>query len=131
MANGAVIMKNERPECCRHGVEASLDIIVGKWKPIILLHLLHGGTKRFGELKRLLPDITQKMLTTQLRELEEQDIIERKVYAQVPPKVEYSMTAYGRGLHNLLQGMHEWGAAHLEHMARKQRNTADKLIDNA
>lgn len=119
-------MEHERPECCRSGVEASLDIIVGKWKPIILLHLLYGGTKRFGELRRLLPDITQKMLTTQLRELEEQDIIQRKVYAEVPPKVEYSVTAYGRGLYNILQQMHEWGAAHLEHMAQKNINTSEK-----
>ena len=109
----------KKPESCRNGVEASLDIIVGKWKPIILLHLLHGGTKRFGELKRLLPDITQKMLTTQLRELEEQDIIARKVYAEVPPKVEYSVTEYGQSLHGILQRMHEWGVAHLEHIARK------------
>ncbi|MGP0585094.1 winged helix-turn-helix transcriptional regulator [Paenibacillus timonensis] len=119
-------MENERPYCCQRGVEASLEIIVGKWKPIILLHLLHGGTRRFGELKRLLPDITQKMLTTQLRELEAQDIIERKVYAVVPPKVEYSITEYGRSLYHLLQGMHEWGEAHLEHMARKNLSIIEK-----
>lgn len=119
-------MDQDRPECCRNGVEASLDIIVGKWKPIILLHLLHGGTKRFGELKRLLPEITQKMLTAQLRELEEQDIVKRKVYAQVPPKVEYSITEYGRSLTNILQGMHEWGAAHLEHMAQKNMHATGK-----
>ncbi|WP_178019581.1 winged helix-turn-helix transcriptional regulator [uncultured Paenibacillus sp.] len=112
-------MEKKDPGSCRYGVEASLEIIVGKWKPIILLHLIHGGTKRFGELKRLLPDITQKMLTTQLRELEEQDIIARKVYAEVPPRVEYSITEYGRGLSSILQQMHEWGVAHLEHMEAK------------
>ncbi|GIQ69080.1 HxlR family transcriptional regulator [Xylanibacillus composti] len=119
-------MEHERPECCRNGVKASLDIIMGKWKPIILLHLLHGGTKRFGELQRLLPDITQKMLTTQLRELEQQDIIKRKVYAEVPPKVEYSITEYGRSLYNVLQEMYEWGTAHLEHMTQKKMNIAEK-----
>ncbi|MDQ0063339.1 winged helix-turn-helix transcriptional regulator [Paenibacillus harenae] len=113
-------MEIKQPETCRSGVETSLEIIVGKWKPIILLHLLHGGTKRFGELKRLLPDITQKMLTTQLRELEEQDIITRKVYPEVPPRVEYSVTEYGRGLYGILQQMYEWGLAHLEHMAKKK-----------
>lgn len=112
-------MENIKVDTCRNGVEASLEIIVGKWKPIILLHLLHGGTKRFGELKRLLPNITQKMLTTQLRELEEQDIIERKVYPEVPPRVEYSITEYGRGLYDILQQMHEWGVAHQDHMAKK------------
>lgn len=116
-------MEQQKPEICRHGVEASLEIIVGKWKPIILLHLLHGGTKRFGELKRLLPNITQKMLTKQLRELEEQDIVERKVYAEVPPKVEYSITEYGRGLSPVLQQMHEWGVAHLEYMAEKKKHS--------
>ncbi|RCW48070.1 winged helix-turn-helix transcriptional regulator [Paenibacillus prosopidis] len=112
-------MENIKSETCRNGVEASLEIIVGKWKPIILLHLLHGGTQRFGEMKRLLPNITQKMLTAQLRELEEQDIIERKVYAEVPPKVEYSITEYGRSLYGILQQMHEWGVSHMEHMAKK------------
>ncbi|MDF2723091.1 MAG: transcriptional regulator [Paenibacillus sp.] len=108
------------PDVCRNGVEASLEIIVGKWKPIILLQLLHRGTKRFGELKQLMPDITQKMLTTQLRELEDQDIIARKVYAEVPPRVEYSITEYGRSLSPILQQMHDWGVAHLERMGNKR-----------
>lgn len=99
-------------------VDKALEVMVGKWKPIILLHLLFGGTKRFSELKRLIPDITQKMLTTQLRELEEQDIIRRVVYPQVPPKVEYSMTDYGKTLEPILTMMHQWGTAHLEHMKK-------------
>lgn len=113
-------MENKKPVTCRQGVEASLEIIVGKWKPIILLYLLHGGTKRFGELKKLIPGITQKMLTTQLRELEEQDIITRKVYPEVPPKVEYSISEYGRSLYSILEQIHEWGVAHLEHMEKKK-----------
>lgn len=99
-----------QPELCR--VEDALGILVGKWKPIILLILLEKGTHRFGELKREVPGITQKMLTNQLRELEAEDIISRKVYPQVPPKVEYSMTEYGKSLEPILVAMHEWGTAH-------------------
>ena len=98
------------PEFCR--VEDALGILVGKWKPIILLYLLHGGTKRFSELKRDMPEITQKMLTKQLRELEDEDIVKRVVYAQVPPKVEYSITEYGKTLEPILEAMHEWGTKH-------------------
>jgi DNA-binding HxlR family transcriptional regulator len=83
---------------------------------------------RFGELKKRLPDITQKMLTSQLRELEEQDIIMRKVYPVVPPKVEYSITEYGRSLHDILQTMHDWGVAHLERMAKKRAKASREGI---
>lgn len=91
----------------------SLNILVGKWKTIILLHLIESGTHRFGELKRKMPSITQKILTSQLRELEEEGIVERVVYPQVPPKVEYSITEYGRTLEPILNAMHEWGINHL------------------
>ncbi|UFT99966.1 helix-turn-helix transcriptional regulator [Radiobacillus kanasensis] len=107
------------PEECR--VENALNILVGKWKPIILLHLLQEGTKRFSELKRSMPGITQKMLTKQLRELEEEDIVERVVYPQVPPKVEYSITEYGRSLEPILEAMHDWGTKHTLHMLQKQK----------
>lgn len=107
-----------KPDNCR--VEDALGILVGKWKPVILLYLLQEGTKRFSELKRNMPGITQKMLTKQLRELEDEDIIERVVYAQVPPKVEYSMTEYGRSLEPILAAMHEWGAKHTDHKREKQ-----------
>jgi DNA-binding HxlR family transcriptional regulator len=83
---------------CNGAIETALDILVGKWKPVILFHIIQKGTLRFSELQRLIPDITKKMLTTQLRELEYHDIINRKVYAQIPPKVEYSITEYGKGL---------------------------------
>ncbi|SFB21826.1 transcriptional regulator, HxlR family [Lentibacillus halodurans] len=105
------------PELCR--VEDALGILVGKWKPIILLHLLKEGTQRFSELKRNVPGITQKMLTKQLRELEDEDIIERVVYPQVPPKVEYSITEYGKGLEPILAAMHEWGKQHVMHKKQK------------
>lgn len=114
---------NMEPELCR--VEDALGILVGKWKPIILLILLTEGTKRFSELKRSVPGITQKMLTNQLRELEEEDIITRKVYPQVPPKVEYSITEYGRSLEPILVAMHDWGTAHTLHK-RKLKQEQEK-----
>ncbi|QQK81763.1 helix-turn-helix transcriptional regulator [Salicibibacter cibi] len=101
---------NIDPKQCH--VEEALEIVVGKWKPIILLNLLKYGTLRFNELKRSVPNITQKMLTKHLRELEEEDIITRMVYPQVPPKVEYSITEYGRSLEPILEAMHEWGTKH-------------------
>ncbi|MDQ0878794.1 hypothetical protein QFZ77_007453 [Paenibacillus sp. V4I3] len=67
-----------------------MDMIIGKWKISILLHLMRGGTKRFNELRQLMPSVTQKMLTSHLRELEEEGIVGRVIYPQVPPKVEYS-----------------------------------------
>lgn len=92
-------------------VELSLQVLGGKWKPIILWHLGRDGTYRFSELKRLMPNITQKMLTRQLRELESDGLIDRKVYAQVPPKVEYSLTETGHGVMPVLQELCQWGKA--------------------
>lgn len=107
-----------KPEICR--VDQALDIIVGKWKPIIILQLLDNGTMRFGELKRSIPDITQKMLTKQLRDLEAEDIIHREVYPEVPPKVEYSITEYGKELKPIMISMHEWGTNHSLRKQQKQ-----------
>ena len=94
-------------------VEATIDVIGGKWKALIIHHLLD-GTKRFNELKRLVSNVTQRMLTSQLRELESIGIVHRKVYAQIPPKVEYSLTEKGRTLEPVLWKMHEWGVLFLE-----------------
>lgn len=94
-------------------VELTLKVIGGKWKPVILCHLTE-GTHRFGELKREMPQITQKMLTQQLRELEEDAVIERKIYVQVPPKVEYSLTEYGLTVKELLNVLSLWGEKHQE-----------------
>ncbi|MFT8319155.1 MAG: helix-turn-helix domain-containing protein [Sporolactobacillus sp.] len=107
------------PDLCR--VESALNILVGKWKPIILLYLLRDGTQRFSELKRNVTGITQRMLTKQLRELEDEDIVKRVVYAQVPPKVEYSITEYGKSLQPILEAMHEWGVHHILHQQQKVR----------
>ncbi|UOO92486.1 MULTISPECIES: winged helix-turn-helix transcriptional regulator [Vitreoscilla] len=89
-------------------VHVTLDVIGGKWKVLILYHLCQ-GTQRFNELRRLLPDITQRMLTLQLRELEQAGIVHREVYPQVPPKVEYSLTEFGKTLMPVIQVMHDWG----------------------
>jgi DNA-binding HxlR family transcriptional regulator len=101
----------------------TLEIITGKWKPIILLCLIKYGTMRFSELKRSMPGITQKMLTQHLRELEEEGIVIRVVYPVVPPKVEYSITEYGKELESILDAMHQWGK---KHNLQKQQNSIIK-----
>lgn len=93
-------------------VEATLEVIGGKWKTVILCHLTH-GKKRTSELKRLMPNITQKMLTQQLRELEEDGVINRIVYNQVPPKVEYELSDYGKSLESILNALCAWGERHI------------------
>ena len=98
-------------------VETTLGIIGGKWKPLILYYLTQ-GTRRFNELKRMLPHVTQQMLTVQLRELERDGIVHRKVYAEVPPKVEYSLTDLGRSLEPLLLAMLAWGENYQRRGAR-------------
>ncbi|MCM3340356.1 helix-turn-helix transcriptional regulator [Paenibacillus sp. MER TA 81-3] len=99
--------------------ELTLAVIGGKWKLIILWHLGLEGTKRFSELKNLIPHITQKMLTNQLRELEEDQLISRKVYPEVPPKVEYSLTEHGQSLMPVLQMMYDWGKNYGENVIWK------------
>ncbi|MEH7345879.1 helix-turn-helix domain-containing protein [Bacillus sp. JJ1532] len=93
-------------------VEATLEVIGGKWKCVILCHLTR-GKKRTSELKRLMPNITQKMLTQQLRELEDDGVIKRIVYNQVPPKVEYELSEYGWSLEGILNSLCTWGEKHI------------------
>jgi DNA-binding HxlR family transcriptional regulator len=92
-------------------VKLTTDIIGGKWKPLILFYL-EGHTRRFSELKRLIPQLTKKMLTQHLRELEQDEIIRRKVYPEVPPRVEYSLTRHGETLKPILKLMSAWGTRH-------------------
>ncbi len=115
-------MKHGRYDCnigCP--VEAGLEVIGGKWKGVILYRLMD-GTKRFNELMRLMPDVTQRMLTRQLRELESDGIVLRKIYPEVPPKVEYSLTEFGLTLVPVLKVIQAWGAEHMTRIieTRKQ-----------
>ena len=90
------------------GVETTITVVGGKWKPMILYALL-SGPRRSGELMRLIPEVTERMLTLQLRELEAAGVIAREIYKQVPPKVEYSLTPFGQTIEPLLVLMEEWG----------------------
>lgn len=103
------------------GVENTMRIIGGKWKPIILCHLKH-GKMRTGQLRRAIPNITQKMLTQQLRELEDDGIVARKVYNQIPPKVEYSLTDYGHSLNKILEELCVWGEVDIERRKKQGEN---------
>lgn len=103
---------NLSPECdlpCP--VEATLNVIGGRWKALILYHLSL-GTRRFNELRRLIPSVTQRMLTAHLRELEADGVVRREVFPVVPPRVEYSLTNKGRSLSPILNSMAVWGRAH-------------------
>ena len=89
----------------------TLNVISGKWKPMVL-HMLLSHTMRFGELKKNIPPVSQKMLTQQLRELEADGIVERKIYAEIPPRVEYSLTQRGATLKPILDSLYAWGQMH-------------------
>ena len=105
------------PNLCR--TDDGLDTIIGKWKLPILLHIMKNGTMRFSDLTRAIPEITQKMLTKNLRELEEDDLISRFSYPTIPPKVEYSLTEHGKELEPIIDALHEWGIRHKEHILKK------------
>lgn len=106
-------------------VTFTVDVIGGKWKSLILFHLI-SGTRRFNELRRLMPEITQRMLTLQLRELETDRVINREIYREVPPKVEYSLANLGETLIPLITAMREWGAAHEQTVLEYRRQAQEK-----
>ncbi len=108
LADTRLETKGDRLTC---SVETTLDIIGARWK-VLILHELLQGVRRFNELHRALIGITQKMLTQQLRELEQDGIVHREVYQQVPPKVEYSLTELGCTLEPILDAMHHWGVTY-------------------
>lgn len=104
-------------------VSNTLDIIGGKWKVLIIHHLQH-APKRFNQLGRDLPDITQRMLTLQLKELVRDGIVKRLDFQEVPPKVEYSLTEQGKTLLPVLDAMHVWGEIHAQHcLELREANT--------
>ncbi|WP_138753924.1 winged helix-turn-helix transcriptional regulator [Paenibacillus sinopodophylli] len=102
-------------------VEFTLDVIGGKWKGVILYHLID-GTKRFNEFRKICPTITQRMLTLQLRELENDGIVHREVYHQVPPKVEYSLTEFGETLKPIILQMKQWGETYKDSLRELSKN---------
>lgn len=101
------------PYAC--GLDAAADVIDGKWKPRILW-ALHHGPMRFGELRRNVAGVSEKMLIQQLRELEKDGIVHREIYREVPPKVEYSLTDLGQSLNTALLPLGDWGERHMAHI---------------
>ena len=104
------VIPNHTMNQCTDPITNSLKLIGGKWK-IAIIYNLKDGPKRFGELKRILPPITQQMLTKQLREMERDQLVHRKVYEVIPPKVEYSLTKFGRSLEPVMNSWCAWGKA--------------------
>ena len=102
------------PTCA---ITATLDVVGGKWKVFILTQLVQ-GTRRFGELRKAIPAVTQKMLTQQLRELEEAGLVTRTIYPEVPPRVEYRLTEHGLTLRPVLQALNGWGRQHLQFLGQ-------------
>ncbi|MFE0876993.1 winged helix-turn-helix transcriptional regulator [Streptomyces smyrnaeus] len=104
------------------GIDAAMDVVAGKWKSLILWELHHHGTRRFAELRRGLPGVSEKMLIQHLREMEEDGLVHREVYREVPPKVEYSLTEHGVSLNAALASLGEWGSE------RMRRIGAEKIV---
>jgi DNA-binding HxlR family transcriptional regulator len=120
LIKGVIVMKYDLTKWEPHGyscpVEAAVDVVGGKWKTVIL-YQLSKERRRFNELRRLIPGVTQRMLTLQLRELERDGIIHREVYKQVPPKVEYYLTPFGETLIPIIELMFQWGYNYTDKIA--------------
>jgi DNA-binding HxlR family transcriptional regulator len=99
-------------------VNRALEVMGGKWTPQILHELLYSENRRFGELRKALPGVSPKTLTERLRQLEDQGIVERTIYPEVPPRVEYRLTTHGHSLGKIIQAMLEWGMEQIEMDAR-------------
>ncbi|AJT41627.1 winged helix-turn-helix transcriptional regulator [Psychromicrobium lacuslunae] len=113
------ISKNGQFSC---GLDAAVAVVGGKWKPLILW-ALHEQSRRFGELRREVRGVTEKMLTQQLRELESDGIVHREVYREVPPRVEYSLTPLGQSLNQALLPLGDWGEANISTIIRAKNQT--------
>ncbi len=131
--------KKQKPSCCTQAVamtdgithcpvEATINLIGGKYKSLILWNLI-SGTLRFSELRREVPGATPKMLTQQLRQLETDGLVKRKVYPEVPPKVEYSLTDFGKSIRPVLESMYKWGTGYLNDQGL-QVNCSMKPLDH-
>jgi DNA-binding HxlR family transcriptional regulator len=122
-------MTNKFPGC---PVETTLSFLDGKWKGVILYHLLADGTLRFSELRRRLQAVTQRMLTKQLRELEEQGLVTRTVHPVVPPRVDYSLTPLGQSLRPVIMVLEQWGTRHVECLDGARRMIEpDAIVETA
>lgn len=118
-----MVKSNRRgPYIC--GIDAALDVVSGKWKGLILWELAAHGTRRFAELRRGLPGVSEKMLTQHLREMEHDGLVDRQVYAEVPPRVEYTLTTEGRALNDALAPLGRWGQERI-------RRDAIEVVDHA
>jgi DNA-binding HxlR family transcriptional regulator len=118
----------KHPYCC--GLQAALDIIGGKWKPIVLWQLAP-GPRRFGELRRLVTGISEKMLIQQLREMEADGIVSRKDFHEVPPRVEYALTTFGVSLKEVLTPLCEWGSTHRSRIEDRKTQEEAKPVAEA
>lgn len=101
------------------GIDAAMDVVSGKWKSLILWELNNYGTRRFGELRRGLVTVSEKMLIQHLREMEADGLVHREVYREVPPKVEYSLTEHGKTLNAALGPLGQWGSARVKRIGAK------------
>jgi DNA-binding HxlR family transcriptional regulator len=119
-------MKRNKDYSCALGcpVEATLDLVGGKWKGVILYHLIKDDVLRFNEMRRRLKGVTQRMLTKQLRELEESELIRRTVYPEVPPRVEYRLSPKGESLKPVIRALQLWGENYLVEHAKRSRKAA-------
>lgn len=109
---------NEEKIAEKCGVAYTVSLIGGRWKPSILWYLLEGSL-RYSELKKRMPEVSERMLVMQLRELEKDQLIKRAVYAEVPPRVEYTLTPLGRSMKQMLVGMEKWGTMHKSRTGKK------------
>ena len=122
-----MLKKKQAPVCA---ITAALDVLGGKWKIFILSALAQRGTMRFGQLQRHIPRVTQKMLTQQLRELEEAGLVQRRIYAEVPPRVEYSLTAHGLTLRPVLSHLRDWGQLHQQVLGQAEPSAPCTVVEN-
>ncbi|MFI6296490.1 winged helix-turn-helix transcriptional regulator [Nonomuraea sp. NPDC050790] len=111
-------MARQGPYFC--GIDAAMDVIAGKWKSLILWELDNYGTRRFAELRRGLPGVSEKMLIQHLREMEEDGLVHREVYREVPPKVEYSLTEHGVSLNVALRPLGLWGGERIQRIGAER-----------
>ncbi|MEU4762516.1 helix-turn-helix domain-containing protein [Actinosynnema sp. NPDC023794] len=102
------------------GIDAAMDVVSGKWKSLILWDLAEHGVRRFAQLRRGLPGVSEKMLVQQLRELEEDGLVHREVFPEVPPRVEYALTGHGESLNEALAALGVWGAERIERIGAEK-----------